>query len=75
MNRHSADYIFWENLIKEYNIRINSLKIFSPNFREINSIDVVERNYISFIDIINWLSLIFKKEAIEEFVSKPYFTI
>ena len=35
--------------------------------------DVVEKNYISFIDIVNWLGLTFKKEAIEQFVYKPYY--
>ena len=73
MNQHSTDYVFWENFINQYNIRINELKNSTTNYKEIISSHIVEKNYISFIDIVNWLGLTFKKEAIEQFVYKPYY--
>jgi hypothetical protein len=75
MNRHSTNHIFWENFIKEYNLRINKLKTSLTNFREINSVDIVEKNYTDFIDIIDWLGLTFKNKAIEQFISKSHFNI
>jgi hypothetical protein len=73
MIQHSTDYVFWENFINQYNIRINELKNSITNYKEITSLDVVEKNYISLIDIVNWLGLNFKKETIEQFVYKPYY--
>ena len=73
MNQNSIDYDFWKNFINQYNIRIIALKKSITNYKEIISSDVVEKNYIGFIDIVNWLGLTFKKEKIEQFVYKPYY--
>ena len=75
VNFHSTDPVFWKSFLKKYNLRIEKLKKTISNYKEIHSLEIINKNYSNFIKITDWLGLTFEKEKIEKFVLKPYFQI
>jgi len=72
MAQHSKDPVFWELFITEYKFRINCLKKVCTQIYELDSEDLIKREYRPIESIMEKLNLTWDKEKADAFIEKKY---
>lgn len=72
MNQHSTDRRFWEQWAQAYQLRLDALKQFTNNWREIDSGKLIQGNLDAMMEMSIWAGLKWNQLAAEQFITPEY---